>query len=208
MPKATIHPCVAGGPNRKEAMSSSRSAGASGAGQVRRRRRAPLAAAAVLAGATMLLTSLALAANVAPTLSSASNAKLHKTIAVDAHGRTVYTLSGETSHHLLCKSRACFEAWPPVTVRSRSVKLEARGVPGHLAVLRRSNGTLQVTLRGIPLYRFSGDGAKGQANGEGIKAFGGTWHAVQAKGSQTAPPTTSPSSPTTTTTPSPPPPSY
>jgi len=66
-------------------------------------------------------------------------------------------------------------------VHSANVKLAAgHGVEGHLGLLHRHDGKLQVTLRGMPLYRFAGDSAKGQANGEGIKAFGGTWHAVPA----------------------------
>jgi predicted lipoprotein with Yx(FWY)xxD motif len=149
--------------------------------------RAVLCAAALAPAVTV--TSLALAANMTPTLSSARNSMLGKAIVVNAHGRTVYALSPETAHHLLCRSRACFETWPPVTVRSLSFRLVAgRGVQGHLALLRRSDGKLQVTLRGMPLYRFAGDSAKGQANGEGINSFGGTWHAVTAKASQGAAP--------------------
>jgi predicted lipoprotein with Yx(FWY)xxD motif len=149
--------------------------------------RAVLGAAAL--APALAATSLALAANVTPTLSSARSSMLEKAVVVDAHGRTVYALSPETVHHLLCASRTCFEAWPPVTVRSRSLRLVAgRGVQGHLALLRRTDGKLQVTLRGMPLYRFAGDSARGQANGEGIKAFGGTWHAVTAKASQGAAP--------------------
>jgi hypothetical protein len=41
---------------------------------------------------------------------------------------------------------------------------------------------MQVTADGAPLYYFSGDSAAGQANGEGIKNFGGTWYAVLATG--------------------------
>jgi predicted lipoprotein with Yx(FWY)xxD motif len=131
--------------------------------------------------AAVLLTGVALAAKVAPTVSSARNAALHKTIVVDSRGRTVYVLSPETVSHLLCTSSACFAVWPPVTVSSRTAKLmEGLGVHGHLALLRRSNGVMQVTLRGLPLYRYAGDSARGQANGEGIKSFGGTWHAVPA----------------------------
>jgi predicted lipoprotein with Yx(FWY)xxD motif len=33
-------------------------------------------------------------------------------------------------------------------------------------------------LNGHPLYRFGGDRSKGQANGEGIKSYGGVWHVV------------------------------
>jgi predicted lipoprotein with Yx(FWY)xxD motif len=36
-----------------------------------------------------------------------------------------------------------------------------------------------VTLNGRPLYTFALDkGKKGSAKGEGIVAFGGTWHVV------------------------------
>ncbi len=40
-----------------------------------------------------------------------------------------------------------------------------------------------MTLSGRPLYRFSIDTAKGQANGEGIHSFGGVWHVVKEGGS-------------------------
>ena len=49
----------------------------------------------------------------------------------------------------------------------------------HLAV---QTGTNQVTQSGLPLYRFMGDATSGVANGEGINAFGGTWHVVTASG--------------------------
>jgi hypothetical protein len=43
-------------------------------------------------------------------------------------------------------------------------------------------GEQQVTAAGLVLYRFSGDSKAGQANGEGISSFGGTWHAVKESG--------------------------
>ena len=141
------------------------------------------------------------AGSAAPAVRSAANAKFEEQIVVDAHGRTLYALSPETSHRLLCKSGECLSAWPPLTVPSRRTKLKAGpGVHGQLGILRRSNGMLQVTLRGLPLYRFSGDSAKGAANGEGIKSFGGTWHVLAAASSATPTPVTA------ETTPSSPPP--
>jgi predicted lipoprotein with Yx(FWY)xxD motif len=130
-------------------------------------------------------------------VNSASNAKFNEQIVVDTHGRTLYALSPETSRHLLCKSGECLSAWPPLTVRSRKAKLTAGpGVHGRLGILKRSNGMLQVTLRGVPVYRFSGDSAKDAANGEGIKSFGGTWHALSAASSTPpAPATTEPTTP-------------
>jgi hypothetical protein len=34
----------------------------------------------------------------------------------------------------------------------------------------------QVTLNGHPLYTYVGDGRPGQANGQGLASFGGTWY--------------------------------
>jgi predicted lipoprotein with Yx(FWY)xxD motif len=148
------------------------------------------------------LTAIALASTPSLSIGSASNPSLGRQVLVNTQGRTLYALSPETASHLLCKG-ACFSSWPPVTVHSRSAKLKAgTGVHGHLALLRRSKGTWQVTLAGHPLYRYSGDQAKGDANGEGIKSFGGTWHAVTASaGNTTMPPPTN-TTPTVPTTPS------
>ena len=158
-------------------------------------RRATLTASLLLTGVAALFASFALAA-VTPTLSASHNSMLNKTIVIDARGRTLYALSPETVHHLLCRSHACLEVWRPVTVRSRAVALHAaHGVEGHLALLKRSDGKLQVTLRGLPLYRFSGDSANGEANGDGIRSFGGRWHVVPAKPAQAAPPAMSSPSP-------------
>ncbi|MGH2855387.1 MAG: COG4315 family predicted lipoprotein [Solirubrobacteraceae bacterium] len=152
------------------------------------------AALALAAGAA-----LALAVSMASTVNSSRSSKLGERIAVNAQGRTLYALSPETTHHLLCKSAECFKFWPPLTVSSRKAKLKiGPGVHGGLGILRRSNGMLQVTLRGMPLYRFSGDHAKGQVNGQGLKSFGGTWHAVTAAAdSHHAPASTEPSAPGT-----------
>ncbi len=157
-------------------------------------------AAVVTVALVASFAAMALAAGSAVSvLGAVTNTKFEERIVVDAHGRTLYALSPETSRHLLCKSSECLSAWPPLTVRSRKTKLKAGpGVHGQLGILRRSNGMLQVTLRGLPLYRFSGDSAKGAANGEGIMSFGGTWHVLAAASS--APPTpvaaeTTPSSP-------------
>jgi predicted lipoprotein with Yx(FWY)xxD motif len=164
-----------------------------------------------------MFAAMALASSsAAPAVGSATNAKFAEKIVVDAHGRTLYALSPETTHHLLCKSSECLKFWPPLTVHLRKSKLAAgSGVHGHLGILRRSNGMLQVTLGGLPLYRFSGDSAKGAANGENIHSFGGTWHVISAATdaplepamAETTPsspstPTTSTPAPTTTTTPS------
>jgi predicted lipoprotein with Yx(FWY)xxD motif len=170
-----------------------------------------MCAAAVTVTVVAMFAAMALAASsAAPTVGPATNAKFGEKIVVDAHGRTLYALSPETAHHLLCKGRECLKRWPPLTVPSSKTKLAAGpGVRGHLGILRRSGGMLQVTLGGLPLYHFSGDRATGAANGENVHSFGGTWHAISAATNASPAPaatetetTPTPTTPTTTTPPS------
>lgn len=170
----------------------------------RRRSRARLTFGVVIAIALVTVAASALGASSALTLGSASNSTLGKPVVVNPQGRTLYRLSPETSKHLLCKSKECLTNWPPVLVKSAKGKVKAgSGVKGKLGVFRRSNGTFQVTLNGLPLYRYAGDSGKDEANGEGIESFGGTWHAVRAA---SAPSATPPTTTGTTTTQSAPPP--
>ncbi len=151
-----------------------------------------LCCAAVL----LLLAAGAAFAASAPTVRGAGNAKLGETVLVNAAGRTLYALEGESSHHLLCRSSSCAGLWPPLTVRSRAIRLTAGpGVRGALGLIKRPNGSLQVTLRGKPLYRYAGDSAAGQANGEGIRSFGGSWHAVTAAPAAAPTPAAAPMTP-------------
>jgi predicted lipoprotein with Yx(FWY)xxD motif len=157
----------------------------------RSRRRTALGAAVVLALAA-LVPAIALGSP-SLTVRGALSAPLSETVAVSPSGRTLYALSGESSHHLLCKSSTCAALWPPLTVSSRHTRLKAGpGVHGTLALLRRPNGALQVTLRGRPLYRYAGDTGAAQGHGEGIRSFGGVWHAVTASASAPAPAPMSP----------------
>jgi predicted lipoprotein with Yx(FWY)xxD motif len=107
-----------------------------------------------------------------------------KTVLVAANGHTLYTLSKETTHRIICKGSVCLATWPPLKI-AKGVK--PVGAP-HLGVMKRAEGFVQVTLNGRPLYRFSGDAKKGQANGEGLKDVG-VWHvaAVAKAASSPAP---------------------
>jgi predicted lipoprotein with Yx(FWY)xxD motif len=101
-------------------------------------------------------------------------------IVTNSRGVTVYTLSGDTAHHIKCtKANGCLTFWPPVTVHSKSTKLTAApGIHGRLALLHR-DGFFQVTLGGHPLYTFLEDhGKRRSATGQGIVSFGGTWKVI------------------------------
>jgi predicted lipoprotein with Yx(FWY)xxD motif len=145
--------------------------------------RTPVLAAAIAAASGLALSFVAVAlATGTVTINSASNSKLGERVVLNTQGRTLYALSGESKSHQFCKSAECLKFWPPVRVSSKSTKLKAgSGVHGKLGILTRTGGILQVTLRGLPLYRYSGDKAKGEANGQGITFPGGhVWHAVTA----------------------------
>ena len=59
----------------------------------------------------------------------------------------------------------------------------AAGVKGTFGTIKRSTGATQATFDGHPVYTFVGDKAPGQANGNGLTAFGGRWHEVTTSGS-------------------------
>jgi predicted lipoprotein with Yx(FWY)xxD motif len=113
---------------------------------------------------------------------------------VDAQGMTLYTLTN-AGKAVACTG-SCASLWPPLTATSATVT-GAQGVTG-LATTKDANGT-QVSHDGLPLYRYSGDTAAGDANGDGLTGFGGTWHIVAASGASTGSNTPAPPAPTPTT---------
>ena len=101
------------------------------------------------------------------------------TVLVDAKGLPLYSPAQEKGGRIVCGS-GCTSIWRPLTIRNGTPT-----GPGHLGVVRRPDGTRQVTAGGRPLYTFAQDTA-GKATGDGARdAFGGhrfTWHVITAKG--------------------------
>lgn len=101
-------------------------------------------------------------------------------------GFVLYRFDKDTAHP--SKSNcdgACAVKWPPVEVVPGS-HIFVNGVPAsEIGLVKRDDGMLQVTIGGWPVYRFTGDTAPGQTNGEGV---GGTWYAVGPDGSKIEPP--------------------
>lgn len=131
-------------------------------------------AAAASSAATSTTAAAGSAAAGAGGVKTASNATLGATVLVDAQGMTLYHLSGEQDGRFLCTSAACVSAWPPLSASAIGTAVSG------LAAIRRPDGSAQLAYKGEPLYTFSGDRAAGEANGQGIKADGGTWSAVVA----------------------------
>jgi predicted lipoprotein with Yx(FWY)xxD motif len=98
----------------------------------------------------------------------------------------VYTFSGDLGPHgtTCAESSACARAWPPLYTDGSS---GYSGVPAvGVSVVGLPVGPDQVTWNGRPLYLFSNEalaptsngGAVPVGNGNGIKAFGGTFSLV------------------------------
>jgi len=96
------------------------------------------------------------------------------TVLTNAAGRTLYDLTADTPTSTAC-SRACTTIWFPLL--ATGAPSSATPLPHQVSVLTDTNGQ-QVEYDGHLLYAFSGDTAAGQAQGEGIQSFGGTWHVV------------------------------
>jgi predicted lipoprotein with Yx(FWY)xxD motif len=138
------------------------------------------AALTLLAAAALTFATAATAKAPTPIVKAKKNAAVAKTIVVNAKGATLYRLKPETTKRVLCDA-TCLPYWPPLTVKSASVKLVAGpGVKGKLTVFR-SDGKFRVALRGYPLYTFVGDTKAGSTSGNNVQSFGGTWLVVSAK---------------------------
>jgi predicted lipoprotein with Yx(FWY)xxD motif len=125
---------------------------------------------------------------------TASNSTLGGTVLVNSKGLTLYRLSGEQAGKFICTSSGCLQTWHPLTVPAGS---KPTGSVGSLGVVKRPDGTEQVTYKGLPLYTFAQDTAPGQAKGQGFKDVG-TWAAVTtgaAKASSSSAASSTPAAP-------------
>jgi predicted lipoprotein with Yx(FWY)xxD motif len=98
-------------------------------------------------------------------------------VLTNSAGRTLYWFAPDTMTTSKCYG-TCATYWPPVLGPATG----GSGVTGQLGTITRTNGSLQVTYDGHPLYTFAGDSAAGQAKGNGVDGSGGVWHEMTASG--------------------------
>ena len=99
---------------------------------------------------------------------------------VDGEGFTLYRFDPDTAHPSKsnCNDQ-CAVTWPP-TLAAHTVQFS--GIHrSALGVVQRQDGSVQMTVGGWPVYRFSKDTQPLQTNGEGV---GGTWFVVAPDGSK------------------------
>jgi predicted lipoprotein with Yx(FWY)xxD motif len=121
-----------------------------------------------------------LAARHVPTVRVAKT-RLGKVL-VDSRGHTLYLFKKDSGTKSACFG-ACATAWPPLRANGKPTA-GSRVKASKLGTTKRSDGKPQVTYNGHPLYTFVMDTKPGQANGEGVNAFGALWFAVSPAGKQ------------------------
>jgi predicted lipoprotein with Yx(FWY)xxD motif len=101
-------------------------------------------------------------------------------ILVDSSGRTLYLFQKDARGGSACTG-ACAANWPPL--RDSAKPVVGMGVQSSLVgTIQRTDGSAQVTYNGHPVYRFDGDQAPGDTNGQGVNAFGARWYALSGSG--------------------------
>jgi predicted lipoprotein with Yx(FWY)xxD motif len=105
------------------------------------------------------------------------------TVLTNSHGFTLYWFVPDTPTASKCNG-ACASYWPPVIGKVSA----ASGVSlsGKFGTIKRSDGQLQATYAGHPLYTYKGDTAAGQVHGNALNASGGLWYAVTPSGAKPA----------------------
>jgi predicted lipoprotein with Yx(FWY)xxD motif len=102
-------------------------------------------------------------------------------VVTNAKGLTLYWFAPDTTTTSKCTG-SCATYWPPLTGPVSA----GVGVTGSLGSIIRSNGAMQATYDGHPLYTYAADSAPGQAKGNGLNASGGVWYEMTVSGAKPA----------------------
>lgn len=102
-------------------------------------------------------------------------------VLTDSAGFVLYWFAKDTPTASNC-SGTCLTYWPAVL----GTPSLASGVSlaGTLGTIKRSNGQLQATYDGHPLYTFKADTSAGQDSGNALNEQGGLWWAMTSSGAK------------------------
>jgi len=109
----------------------------------------------------------------------ATNAKFGQVL-VDESGMTVYLFVADTATASTCYT-TCATIWPPV-LATGAPQAGAGAQTSLLGTTTRTDGKVEVTYAGHPLYYFVQDKAAGDAKGQAIDGFGGLWWVLSPAG--------------------------
>jgi predicted lipoprotein with Yx(FWY)xxD motif len=104
----------------------------------------------------------------------------YRRILADGHGRALYLFTADHGKKSNCAGD-CATAWPPYIVK-RKPAAGPGAKPGLIGTIRRSNGTLQATYAGHPVYFYEGDNEPGEVLCQAVNEFGGYWYVLRGNG--------------------------
>jgi predicted lipoprotein with Yx(FWY)xxD motif len=101
-------------------------------------------------------------------------------VLVDSKGFTLYYFKKDKGGKSACYG-GCASVWPPLTTGGAPQGMS--GVEASkLGTTKRSDGTVEVTYAGWPLYTYEADKKPGEANGTDVKSFGASWYPLHPNG--------------------------
>jgi predicted lipoprotein with Yx(FWY)xxD motif len=106
-------------------------------------------------------------------------------VLVDGSGKTVYLLTADDKTNVTCDDASgCTKVWPdlPLPDGVTAAKAGAGVNASLLGTMKLSDGETYPTYGGWLLYEYTGDAGPGQAHGQKIKSFGGTWYTIGTDG--------------------------
>jgi predicted lipoprotein with Yx(FWY)xxD motif len=86
------------------------------------------------------------------------------------NGLTLYVHAGDTATSSTCTG-GCATAWPPLAIAAGGSATAGAGVTGTLGTLTRTDGSTQVTYKGMPLYGWKNDTKPGDVTGQNVAGF-------------------------------------
>jgi predicted lipoprotein with Yx(FWY)xxD motif len=112
----------------------------------------------------------------------AKSPELGTTILVDSKGFTLYDFHKDQGTKSACYG-ACASVWPPLTT-SGAPQATKGAEASKLGTTKRSDGTVQVTYAGHPLYTYASDTKPGEVNGNDFSSYGAQWYALMPSGEE------------------------
>jgi predicted lipoprotein with Yx(FWY)xxD motif len=102
-------------------------------------------------------------------------------VLTNAQGFVLYWFAIDTPTTSKC-SGTCATYWPPLI--GTPTLGSGVSLTGKLGTIKRSNGQVQATYDGHPLYLFKTDTSAGMDSGNALNTAGGLWWAMTASGAK------------------------
>jgi len=101
-------------------------------------------------------------------------------IVVDGKGMTVYFYDPDKANSgaSACTGQ-CAAIWPALAPTTATPTFT--GISGTVGKIGGTDGGMQITINGRPLYTYTGDSSPGNTNGQGIE---GIWYVVSPTGDE------------------------